>query len=399
MQTATAKTVRIDVHPHPGQAEVHADSARFKVLAAGRRWGKTRLGVHECLEVASNGGRAWWVAPTYKMSEVGWRPLHRMGAKIGAEIRRADRQIILPNGGEVTVRSADNPDSLRGEGLDLVVIDEAAFVSPDAWNYALRPALSDRLGRGIFISTPKGHNWFWMEWNKGAAGDPDYSAWQLPTRNNPYIAPDEIETARKSLPERIFQQEYLAEFIEDAGGVFRGVLDAAVLYPQDPIEGHEYVFGVDWGKHNDFTVIWVLDSTAKEAVFMDRFNQIDYRFQVGRLQVLYDKYRPVYIRAEANSMGDPVIERLIERGMSVVPFTTTNASKKEIIERLALAFERKTIKIINDPTAVAELQAYEAERLPSGMFRYSAPEGMHDDTVMALALAWSGVAEDSWVIW
>jgi len=90
-----------------------------------------------------------------------------MGAKIGAEVRKVDRQIILPMGGEVTVRSADDPDSLRGEGLDFVVMDECAFMQENAWIEALRPALSDRQGRAMFISTPKGRNWFWRIWQRG----------------------------------------------------------------------------------------------------------------------------------------------------------------------------------------------------------------------------------------
>src|SRR3989304_2040646 len=118
--------IQIRAKPHPGQFAVHKHPARFTVLAAGRRWGKTRLGVNECLTIAAAGGRAWWVAPSYKTSEVGWRPLRRMGAKLDAEVRRVDRQIILPNGGEVSVRSADDPNSLRGEGLDFVVMDECA---------------------------------------------------------------------------------------------------------------------------------------------------------------------------------------------------------------------------------------------------------------------------------
>ena len=120
-------TIQLNANPHPGQAAVHRDPSRFKVLAAGRRWGKTRLGVNECLDVAARGGRSWWVSPSYKTGEVGWRPLRRIGAKIGAEVRKVDRQINLANGGSVTVRSADNPDSLRGEGLDFVVMDECAL--------------------------------------------------------------------------------------------------------------------------------------------------------------------------------------------------------------------------------------------------------------------------------
>jgi len=134
-------TIQLDVKPHPGQKTVHLDPTRFKVLAAGRRWGKTRLGVNECIDVASQGGRAWWVSPSYKTGEVGWRPLRRIGNKIGAEVRKVDRQVNLTNGGSVTVRSADDPDSLRGEGLDFIVLDECAFMQERTWSEALRPAL------------------------------------------------------------------------------------------------------------------------------------------------------------------------------------------------------------------------------------------------------------------
>lgn len=385
---------------------MHDNTARFKVLAAGRRWGKTRLGVNECLDVAFRGGRAWWIAPSYKLSEVGWRPLRRIGARLGAEVRRVDRQILLPNGGEVTVRSADNPDSLRGEGLDFIVLDECAFISPGAWFEALRPALSDREGRAMFISTPKGRNWFWRLWTQGqveggktsggkTSGEitQEWQSWRLPTADNPHIPRGEIDAARRSLPERIFRQEYLAEFIDDAGGVFRNVMAAATAVElAQGQEGQEYVFGVDWGKHNDFSVIVVLNSADGRMVHFDRFNQIDYRVQVGRLMALADRFRPITVIAERNSMGEPLVEQLIREGLPVQPFQTTNASKAQIIDALTLAFERGEIEILNEPQLISELQAYEAERLPSGMLRYNAPDGMHDDSVMALALAWHGVS-------
>ncbi len=384
----------IDAAPHKGQKEVHTSPARFKVLAAGRRryrWGKTRLGVNECFDVAARGGRAWWVAPSYKMSEVGWRPVRRMAAQVGAEVRLSDRRVLLPAGGEIAVRSADNPDSLRGESLNLVIMDEAAFVKEEAWTEALRPALSDRKGRAIFISTPKGRNWFWRIWQRGQDGG-EWQSWQLPTETNPYIDPAEVEAARQSLPERIFQQEYLAQFIEDGAGVFRKITEAATSTALDGMRGSQYVFGVDWGKHQDFTVISVIDIKTRQQVAIDRFNQIDYHVQTNRLLAMAERFKPVTIIAEANSIGDPIIEQLRRDGLPVRPFTTTNATKSQIIEDLALAFERGDIAIIPDPAQVAELQAYEMERLPSGLIRYNAPSGMHDDTVMALALSWYGVS-------
>ena len=397
--------MRLDVRPHAGQATVHNDPARFKVLACGRRWGKTRLGVNECIQVAARGGRAWWVAPTYKMTEVGWRPLRQLAMRLGWQVRLSDHVVTAANGGEVVIRSTDNYDALRGDGLDFVVLDECAFIAEQAWTEALRPALSDRLGRAMFISTPKGHNWFWRYWNLGQdATQQEWRSWQFPTASNPFIKASEIEAARRSLPERTFEQEYLALFMDDGGGVFRRVLDAATLEQQEqPTPEHSYVFGVDWGKSDDFTVIAVWDTTTNDLVYLDRFNQIDYAFQRGRLMALAQRFAPRVIYAESNAMGDPIVEQLRRDGLPVRGFATTNATKTAIIEALALAFEQGSIHIINDPVLVGELQAYELSRTPSGMTRYEAPEGMHDDCVMAAAIGYDACqrpsARDLIAIW
>lgn len=392
-----AQTVQINADPHSGQAEVHASDARLKVVDAGRRWGKTRMSVLECLDVAGKGGRVWWISPSYKMSEVGWRPLRRMGGKIGAEVRKVDRSIILPGGGEVSVRSADNPDSLRGEGLDLAVFDELAYMREEAWTEAVRPALSDRQGKAIFISTPKGRNWFWRLHQRGMAGDEGWASWTFPTSTNPYIPAEEIEAARRDLPDRIFRQEYMAEFIDDAGGVFRGIMAAAIAPEQsegDP--GHEYIIGVDWARFNDATVFAVFDATLMQCVYIDRMTNTDYGRQRSRLQALYERFEPGEVIAEYNSMGGPQIEALQDLGLPVTEFTTTNASKKEIIDSLAHGFETSALAIIPDPVLIGELQAFEQDRTKGGTITYGAPAGMHDDTVIALALAYSGIG--SWTV-
>lgn len=380
---------------HPSQAIVAAHPARFRVMACGRRWGKTRLGSLECIKTAVNGGRAWWVAPSYKVSRVGWRLISRLAAQIpGTEIRRGDLTVFLPGGGEVAVRSADNPDSLRGEGLDFVVLDECAFIQVEAWSEALRPALSDRRGRAMFISTPKGRNWFWRIWQRGNdQHDDEWHSWQLPTSDNPFISADEIAAAERGLPERVFRQEYLAEFMDDAGGVFRRVMEAATAVSCDTaIPGHQYVIGVDWAQQHDYTVFAVIDVTDRALVYLDRFNQIDYNVQRGRLLALYERFRPVQIIAESNSIGLPNIQALQREGLPLQPFSTTNATKTAAMDALALAFERSDIHIINDAVLISELQAYEMTQTNTGLRRFSAPEGVHDDTVIALALAWQGVA-------
>jgi phage FluMu gp28-like protein len=384
--------VTLNARPHAGQKAVHDHPARFRVLAGGRRWGKTRLGVWECLQTAATSkGRAWWIAPSYKTAAVGWRPLSRMGGSIpGAEVKHTERLVTMPGGGSVQVRSADDPDSLRGEGLDLCILDEASFVNERAWTEAIRPALSDRGGKALFISTPAGRNWFYRLHQRGQEGKTDWQSFSFPTHTNPYVPNEEIEAARQDLPERIFAQEYEAAFLDDAGGVFRRVLKAVTDEGDTVPEGGRYVIGCDWGRTNDATVFCVVEINSGYVVEVDRMTQTDYQTQVTRLQALHERYGGnADIIAENNSMGSVIVEALISGGLPVIPFTTTNSSKAQIIDGLALAFERGDIRIPRDPTLIGELQAFESKRLASGAISYAAPSGLHDDCVIALALAWS----------
>jgi len=316
--------------------------------------------------------------------------IRRIAAQIpGIEIRESERMVTLPTGGTVQVKSADNPDSLRGEGLNFVVIDECAFVKEDAWTDALRPALADRKGGALFISTPKGHNWFWRLWH-GADGA-DWQAWKFSSYDNPFLDPKEIDAARSQLPERTFSQEFMAEFIDDAGGVFRGVLAAATATGIEGRRGDRtYVAGIDWALSYDFTVLTIIDANTREVVYLDRYNGVDYSMQRQRIKAACDRFGVAGIIAESNAMGKPNNDELRKMGLPVRDFTTTNATKADIIESLAAAFEQANIRIPNDATLIAELQAYEVDRLPSGMVRYSAPDGLHDDMVISLALAWHG---------
>jgi predicted phage terminase large subunit-like protein len=211
----------IDPGFHPGQTQVAASKARFRVLVAGRRWGKTRLGVWECLKVALEGGRAWWVAPAYKPADEGWIPLKRMaqeGLQGYAKVNLADKIVTFPNGGSVQVRSqTDDPNSLRGAGLDLLVMDEAALLDPETWYEILRPALADKAGRALFISTPRGmRNWFYDLWDK-AADKADWERFQYPTSANPYIPQGEIGALMQDMPSVYYRQEIEGEFMEVKG--------------------------------------------------------------------------------------------------------------------------------------------------------------------------------------
>lgn len=402
MRSETGDTITIPMpRPHPAQRQIFNSSVRFQVIFAGRRWGKTELGVDRIIRgVCRVPGLYWWVGLSWRSASMkrAWRLLGQRLRPAGAQIREADKEIRIPNGSEIWLRTAERPDSLSGEGVRGVVLDEFSLMSERIWAEFVRPTLADYRGWAMFIGVPKGRNWTFALYQRGMDDKQcNWASWRLPTSDNPFIPPDEIEAAKRDSPERIFNQEWLAEFVSDAGDVFRGVNQAATATWQEAAtDGHSYVMGVDWGKYDDFTVLSVIDATQRACVFQDRFNQIDYTLQLKRLKAVYERFRPDVVIPERNSMGEPLIEQLIADDLPIQPFTTTAGSKKNAVEALALAFERGDLKIIPDPMLLGELQAYEMQRLPSGMLRYTAPGGMHDDCVTALMLAWSGAkAEES----
>jgi phage FluMu gp28-like protein len=372
--------------PHPAQRKIIAEHRRFNVVSCGRRFGKTTLGVDRLIHPALKGKPVGWFSPTYKSLAEAWRLL---GSTLHAvTIRHSDTEhrLDLCGGGVIEAWSLDNVDAGRGRAYSAVVIDEAATVAnlDQAWQESIRPTLTDHRGEAWFLSTPRGVASFFHTLYRKSASDSGWASWSMPTSENPAIDKAEIEDARRDLPELVFSQEYLAIFINWAGSVFRNILDAVTDAP----EGRPCAIGVDWGRTHDFTVFTVV-SEAGHVLEIDRFRGMEYSLQRARLGALYQRHGRPLIIAEANAMGQPVIEQLARDGLKIKAFNTNNRSKAEIIEALALAFERGEIRIPNDPVLVGELQAFAATPLAGGaMMRYQAPAGAHDDMVMSLALAW-----------
>ncbi len=323
-----------------------------------------------------------------------WRDLRTTTQNLsGTTVNESLYRLDFGGGGSITIRSTHAPDLLRGAGLDFVVLDEAAYMPPNTWAEVVRPMLLDRQGGALFLSTPNGRNWFHDLYALGQdAEQADWASFQFPSSANPLIAASEFEAIHQTTPERIWRAEYLAEFVDDAGVVFRGLREAATLDAgSGPQEGHRYIMGCDWGREQDFTALVVIDATTRQMVAMDRFQHIGWHLQRERLKTLAAKWQTNVIWAEANSMGSVNIEALQRDGLPVRPFMTTSRSKAPLIESLSLAIERGDLSLIKDATLLNELSAYTLERLAGGGYRYSAPSGQHDDSVIALALAWYGV--------
>jgi hypothetical protein len=376
---------------HPNQQLIRDHPARFKIVSAGRRFGKTNLGAVLCLSAALRGGRAWWVAPTYKTAKIGWRLIQHLCKQIpGAVPRLSDLSINFPSGGYLQVHTAQNPDTLRGEGLDYVVLDEAAFMLETVWRDVIQPMLADRLGSALFISTPNGRNWFWNMFMLGRdEHKPLYRSFQFSSLDNPYFPPSEFERLQDDMPADTFGQEHLAQFIEDAGLVFRRVKGQAKASVGDfkPKPNRTYAFGVDWGRYHDFTVVAVVERETQQLVDIDRFNRVSWELQRERIHRLYEKWMPYTILAEQNSIGDVNIEALQLKGLPVQPFSTTQRSKAKVIEALSLDLEREQAWLLDDEQLVNEFIAYTMERTKDGQWKYSAPAGFFDDCVIATALA------------
>jgi Terminase large subunit, T4likevirus-type, N-terminal len=320
---------------HPAQAQIVSGARRFNIICCGRRLGKTVLGMDRLIHTALQGKPVAWFGPTYKSVADTWRELCSLLADITCSRNEQEKRLELLGGGVIDVWSLDSPDAGRGRKYALVVIDEAAMIPnlSQVWQESIRPTLTDLHGSAWILSTPRGMNDFKTLFDVGQDCErQDWISWQMPTAANPFMDPAEIDAARQDLTEAAFNQEYLAQFIDSEGSVFRRVFDLATADPKvKPETGHEYI---------------------------DRSNHVDYALQRNRLRALCETWQPKRIIAEQNSIGQPIIEQLRREGLRIEPFTTTNASKTIAIEGLALAFERGDIQILNHPVLVNELIAW-----------------------------------------
>lgn len=206
------------------QDDIFFNDSRFRVVVAGRRFGKTFLSTYELLKHAlqSKSQNCWYVAPTYKAAkEIAWNMLvDAIPDGYMTKKNETALSIDLRNGSSIALKGAEKPDNLRGRALDFCVLDEFADMRPEAWHEVLRPSLSDRRGSALFIGTPKGRNHFYDLWTRGVDGQESWEAFQYTTIDGGNVDPDEIESAKNDLDERTFQQEYEARFVNYSGIIY-----------------------------------------------------------------------------------------------------------------------------------------------------------------------------------
>lgn len=377
--------------PRKSQLVIHDDPHRFRVVVAHRRFGKTTLAINELIKYAfQNPGRYWYVAPTYKQAKsVAWKEFMKyIPAEAIVSTNKADLTIELISGSEIALKGVENKDKLRGAGLQGVVMDEVQEMSRDDFEKVIQPMLLDTKGWAIFIGTPKGRNYFHELYRRGGQKE-HWSSHHFDAYTTGIYPKEDIDELKENLPENIFREEYLAEFLDGEGTVFRNVKECTK--PQDEIyedprpEGF-YQLGVDLARLHDFTVITVVDRNLTVRYF-ERFQQKDWELQKLKILLISERYNRARIVIDATTMGDPVAQDLQRSGGLVEPIRFNKLNKNQMIQNLQIKFEQNQLTIPDDLELLKELEAYTYDTTSNGIVRYNAPAGYHDDTVISLALA------------
>lgn len=316
----------LNVELLPWQQEVFADNTRFKIVAAGRRTGKSRLAAWMLIinALQTERGHVFYVAPTQGQArDIMWSTLLELGHNVIKSSHINNLQITLVNGTVISLKGADRPETMRGVSLKFLVMDEYADMKPSVWEQILRPALADQKGAAMFIGTPMGRNHFYDLYQYGAMGDDDtYKAWHFTSYDNPLLDPEEINVAKKSMSSYAFRQEFLASFEAIGSELFK---EEWIQFDEEEPDGDYYV-AIDMAGFEDVKSISTgksnrLDSTSIAVVKVNEEGWWIAEIIYGRwdlnttAEVIFDvvaEYEPVAVGIEKGIAKQAVMSPLMD---------------------------------------------------------------------------------------
>jgi phage terminase large subunit-like protein len=317
--------MNLDIKLLPWQQQVWNDQSRFKVVAAGRRTGKSRLAAWMLIVEAlqADRGNVWYVAPTQGQArDIMWLTLLELGNPVIESSHVNNMQIKLVNGAVISLKGADRPETMRGVSLKFVVLDEYADMKPSVFEQILRPALADLKGKALFIGTPMGRNHFYELYNYGDKNDDkEYKSWHFTSFDNPLLDPKEIEAAKKSMSSFAFRTEFMASFEAASGGIFKE--EWIKIDEEEPKDGRYFV-AVDLAgfenvaaattakkKRLDQSAIAIVKVTAEGWWVADiEFGRWDIKQTAQKIFDVVRDYEPVCVGIERGALKNAVLPYL-----------------------------------------------------------------------------------------
>ena len=404
----------IGFFPHNKQKDILDSKERETIVCAGRRFGKSAVCGYiivkellNALQEINKGDRKsckiWIVAPTYELTNKVFEYVIRFLLAFDKSFAQyvsggTGRPGMMKMSESVWIqcKSTTEPMSLLGEELDLCILDEAALIPEKVYFQYIYPLTisKSRNTKTYLISTPRGKNWFQKLFIrlKGQG-----SAFQFNSLDGVETDAEKLELIKQTTPDLLFRQEYMAEFLDEAGTVFKDLEQIIAGRTEDALPQHHYVMGVDLGQMDDYTAISIFDIDNHQLVHQDRFRGIEYPLQKEHIIAKARRYNNARVIIDATGVGKPIYQDLGQSGIFVEDFVFTGKSKEELIGNLIVFAKEKYITIPNIEYLIDELKAFEyqyinettGERLRNP--KYSAPKGQHDDCVMSLALACWGL--------
>jgi hypothetical protein len=391
--------------PYPKQREwinqIEQPDVKYITLCVGRQAGKTLLSENLLLKwgLENKKQTIMFVSPVYSQARKVFTDIENAlgGTSLITSSNKSNYEMTFINGTKILFRSAENADSLRGYTLDYLICDEAAYIRDDVWNKILKPTILVRGKKVLFISTPRGKNWFYLLHTRGKdETQKEYITIQASSYSNPYISTEELDETRRTLPEDIFRQEILGEFVDSGGEVFVDIDRYCVLNNYtDKKSGMKYYGGVDFGRQNDYTALTIFDDDGN-VVYCWRERQKSWAEIIQHIANKLREYDAL-TQVECNGIGDVLYEQLKNKWNKVEPFITSNTSKQNIVEDIIYATNENKIKLPTEqlnPALYAELKMFSYEySMKTRKIQYKAIEGAHDDTIMSLCIAYNTLKE------
>ena len=386
------KTLNITLPaPHDKQREIESCTKKRKFINAGRRAGKTFLVARSMVLRANSGKKQLYIAPVSAQTDAVWQLCTEWLADamlLGIVKKNETRRTLdfLLTGGRIECRTGHKPDHVRGTWADDIYLDEFAYQDENILTKVCLPMVLDSDGTITIISTPNLRNHFYHLYLRARASD-EWAVFTFSSHENPHLSEDALAEITEEMLDVDYRQEILAEFVPGVGAVFT-IRPEDFIPGDDPAlhAGHRFVAGLDWGQKQDYTALSIGCATCQRELSIDKIKDISYPIQRDYIKSILAPLGGVELLAESNSIGQPNIEQLWRDGVDVMPFNTSNSSKAGIVQGLRLSFAQSAWKWVDNQSAWLELEAFEMKISNSGLATYGAPEGLHDDTVIARCL-------------